>query len=156
MGGISSPFSCRRNAAEQPRVAQGSPAHHQAVTTGGLHHGQGVLGRGKVAVAQHRNGHRLLHRRDHREVNARLVHLLPGAGVHDHGRGPRRLTGLGHLYGGAVGLVPPGPHFYGDGAAAAVFHHGLHDAPGEGGSSISLLPAPEETIFGAGQPMLMS
>ena len=28
--------------------------------------------------------------------------------------------------------------------------------PARAGSSISLLPAPEETIFGAGQPMLMS
>ena len=91
------------------------------------HHAQGILGAVDIAVAQHWYLHRVLYPGDDLRVDARGVHLLPGAGVHRHQRRARLLAGLGAFYGGDVVGVPALAHFYGD-RALSVRHHLLHDA----------------------------
>ena len=111
---------------KQPRVAQRRPGDHHAVAAGLLHHGQSVLGGVDVAVAQHGNLHGLLHPADDVQINARGVHLLPGAGVDGHQHGARLLAGFGALHGRHMVGVPALAHFHGHGPGG-VGHHLLHD-----------------------------
>ena len=63
-----------------------------------LHHLHGIFCRVDVAVAQHRHLHRRLDFGDDVRVNARGIHLLPGAGVDGDEFSPRLLAGFGALH----------------------------------------------------------
>ena len=95
---------------EEPRVAQRSTGDHDAVAAGALHHLHGVFRRVDVAVAQHRHLHRRLDLGDDVQVDARGVHLLPGAGVDGDEFSPRLLAGFGALHRRDVVGVPAFPH----------------------------------------------
>ena len=126
---------------KQPRVAQCAPGDHHAVAVCLPYHAQRVLGAVDIAVAQHWHLYRILYPGDDLRVDARGVHLLPGAGVHRHQRRARLLAGFGALHGGDVVGVPALAHFYGD-RALGVRHHLLHDAPAAVGVQHQLAARP--------------
>ncbi len=73
--------------AEQPRIAERSPADHDAGAAGVGVHPEGVGGGIDVAVADDRNVERLNHGGDLVPVGAAAEHLRPGPGVQGEGAG---------------------------------------------------------------------
>ena len=132
---------------KQPRVAQCAPGDHHAVAVCLPHHAQGILGAVDIAVAQHRHLHRVLYPGDDLRVDARGVHLLPGAGVHRYQCRARLLAGLGALHGGDVVGVPALAHLYGN-RALGVRHHLLHDTPAAVGVQHQLAARPAGNDLG--------
>ena len=73
---------------ENPGISQCSPAHHNSVTPGFLHHVQSVLITEYIAIADNRDGDSLFNPVYHLAVSQPAKHLLPGSGVDGHGLCP--------------------------------------------------------------------
>ena len=111
---------------KQPRVPQCRPGDHHAVAAGLAQHGLCVFGGVDVAIAQNRDVHGLLHLADDVQIDARGVHLLPGAGVDGHQHGPGLFAGLGAFHRRHMVGVPALAHLHGHGPGG-VGRHLLHD-----------------------------
>ena len=95
---------------KEPRVAQRSPGDHDAVAAGAGHHLHGILCRVDVAVAQHGHLHCRLDLGDDVRVDARGVHLLPGAGMDCDELRSRLFAGFRALHCRDMVGVPAFPH----------------------------------------------
>ena len=89
-----------------PGVAERAPADHHRVAAGLCLHAQGVRIVLDVAVADHRDAHRLFHRRNHVPVRLAAEPLGPGPTVDDHRGGAGLLGHDRELRGGQIGRVP--------------------------------------------------
>ena len=108
------PAKASARSREQPRPTQAAPSHHHAVGAGLAHHGQRIRRGPDVAVAQHRQRHRLLEPGHRRPVGPARVELGRGAGVQRDGG---RTLVLGHPAGVEVGeqlVVDAQAHLDGD------------------------------------------
>ena len=117
---------------EDPRIASGSPADHNAVAAGLLHHVQGVLHASDVPVSDDRDAHRLFHLPDDVPVRFSGIVLLSCPPVDCHSSGPRVLDDPGNLHRVDAGVVKSLPDLDGH-RFPGRFHcpgHDLVDKPG--------------------------
>ena len=95
-----------RNLAKDPGVGRRGAADHHAVAASFGHHRRRSLRSADVAVADHRNLHRLLHAGDPLPARLPAIALFARAGMQRHGVQP---LGFGHarqLQANNVGVVP--------------------------------------------------
>ncbi len=104
----------RAGLSEDPRIALGTPGHHDAVDSGALEHRDHVTCGEHIARADHGNLDRGLDRLNRLPVGAAFVELRTGPAVDAHRRCTGGLHRAGELHRVALTGLPPAAELHGD------------------------------------------
>ena len=116
---------------KQPGISLSPPARHYRVAAGFPQHAHRVRAGKNIAIAEHGDGHRLLHLPDDTPVRLAGVKLIPGAGVDGDSLRPVVLTDFGDFHGVDAVRIPAGADFRRHRQAGSIRRR-PHDFPQQG------------------------
>ncbi len=122
---------------ENPRIRGSRPPDHDGIASGFPNHAHRILRRANIAIADHGNPHRLLHRGDHLPVGAPAIPLHARPRMNRNRFDPELVGHARHVHGDDIVLIPAGTHFDRDVEFANSGAHGERNSFSSCGKSRS-------------------